>query len=58
MNERHLHAGLTILWALLIIPAIFWWRDSVPFLVLCSVYANLAGHWAAYEAAKSKKEET
>lgn len=56
MRERRLHAALTIVWALLIIPAVLWWRDSVPFLVLCSVYANLAGHWAAYEAAKAPKE--
>lgn len=50
-TKRKLHGGLTIFWALLIIPAVVLWRDSVPFLVMVSVYANLAGHWAAYEAA-------
>lgn len=50
-RNRAIHATLTIIWALMIIPAVLWWKDSVPFLVMVSVYANLAGHWAAYEAA-------
>jgi hypothetical protein len=41
---------------LLFIPALLWWKQSVPFLVFVSVYANFVGHWAAWEAAKAKEE--
>lgn len=55
VNERKLHLYLTLLWLALIPPAILWWSESVPFLVMCSVYANLAGHWAAFQAAKAEE---
>lgn len=29
-------------------------KDSIPVLFFISVYANTAGHWAAWEAAKSE----
>ena len=47
---------LTLVWASLFIPALLWWKESVPFLVFVSVYANFVGHWAAWEAAKAKEE--
>jgi hypothetical protein len=54
---RRIHAGLTIMWIAVIVPGVLWWRSSIPFLVLCSVYANAAGHWAAYEAARPTEDE-
>lgn len=33
-------------------------RYSVPFLVGVSVYANVAGHWAAWQAARSEEESS
>ena len=53
-RNMRIHLALTILWAILIPPAIIFWRNSVPFLVAVSVYANLAGHWAAFEAANEE----
>ena len=53
-RNRRIHATLTVVWALLIVPSILFWRNSVPYLVAVSVYANLAGHWAAYEASKEE----
>jgi hypothetical protein len=47
---------MTVVWALLFVPALLWWKQSVPFLVFVSVYANFVGHWAAWEAAKAKEE--
>jgi hypothetical protein len=56
-RNRLIHGVLTVVWLVLIVPAVLWWKDSVPFLVIVSVYANVAGHWAAYEAATPTKEE-
>lgn len=53
--HEKLHLGLTILWVALMVPALLWWKESVPFLVFVSVYANIAGHYSAYEAARGER---
>lgn len=44
---------LTTIWAVLFVPALLLWKESVPFLVFVSVYANFVGHLSAWEAAKA-----
>jgi hypothetical protein len=56
VNAVRLHLILTFIWAALFVPAVVWWKESVPFLVFVSVYANFVGHWASYEAAKAERE--
>jgi hypothetical protein len=58
--DRKIHGALTIGWFILAIPAVLFWRNSVPFLVYVSVYANFVGHWSSYQAAKAEEniEET
>jgi hypothetical protein len=56
-RRRTLHLVLTLLWLALAVPSVLWWKDSIPWLVMVSVYANAAGHWAAYEAAVPPAEE-
>lgn len=53
--DRRVHGTLTIVWFLLAIPAVLFWRHSVPFLVYVSVYANFVGHWSSYQAAKAEE---
>lgn len=57
---RRIHGGMTILWFLLIAPSILWWGNSVKWVVLMSVWANLASHFAAWQAARGevKQEES
>lgn len=47
---KHFHAALTILWAVLLVPSVVWWRNSVPWLVFMSAWALVASHWAGVEA--------
>lgn len=54
---RRLHGWLTILWLLAAVPVLLWWRDSIPVLVFISIYANVAGHWAAYQASRVEVKE-
>lgn len=49
---RLFHGWVTIVWIILMIPALLWWSESVPFLVIISVWANVAGHWASWQAAR------
>jgi hypothetical protein len=51
-----LNVVLTGVWAVLMVPALLWWRESVPFLVICSVYANLAGHFAGIAGAVAARK--
>ena len=45
---------LTVVWGILIIPSVLWWRESVPWLVLMSAWANFASHFAAWLAARAE----
>lgn len=51
---RKVHAGLTIMWFLAIIPTVIWWRDSVFWVALLSCYANAAGHFAAWQGSRAE----
>lgn len=61
---RNFHGAATIVWILLIIPTILWWRDSIVWIVFMSLWANIASHHAGYvagrgevQAAKDRKGE-
>lgn len=51
-----LHTALTLMWVALIFPTLLWWRESVFWVALMSLWANIASHWAAREAAKAKEQ--
>lgn len=51
-RTKVLHLFLTLVWLLLLVPTVVWWRESLPWLVFMSWYANFVGQWSAYEAAK------
>ena len=48
-----IHGGLAVFWALLTIPAVTLWKDSVPFLVSISMCALVLGSIASWTAAKA-----
>jgi hypothetical protein len=52
---RHLHAGLTLMWALLIIPTLLWWKDSILWVSLMSLWANIAAHFAAWQGTRAEE---
>jgi hypothetical protein len=54
LNWRAIHAVLTVLWFLTIIPTVLWWRDSVMWVALMSAWANAASHFACYQAARAE----
>jgi hypothetical protein len=54
---RAFHGTLTGVWLLLIVPSLVWWRESVPWLVFMSVWANVAGHFASWQAARVEVKE-
>lgn len=51
-----LHTIGAVVWALLIIPTLLWWRDSVFWVATMSLYANVVGHWSARQGARAERE--
>lgn len=51
------HLCMTILWALLIVPTVIWWKQSILWVAIMSVWANLAAHFSAYQGARAEKNE-
>lgn len=60
MNGGTVHArvnlGLLVVWAVLGIPTMLWWKDSVPWVSFMSWYAIVVSHAAAYIAAKAEQQ--
>lgn len=53
---RHVHAVLTIGWAIAIPVALATgWIRSLVFISAISIYANLAGHFSAWQAARAEE---
>lgn len=41
----------------LVTPAVIWWKDSILFVILISLGANIDTSLGAHEARKSRKEQ-
>lgn len=54
-----LHLWLTWGWLFSAIPCVLvkGLRESVPLLVFISIYANVAGHFAAWQAARVEQKQ-
>lgn len=49
------HLILALVWALLTIPTLLWWKNSILWVSLMSIYAIVVSHLAAYSAAHAEK---
>lgn len=54
---RHIHAALTIVWSIAIIPSLLLWSESLLWIVFMSAWANVAGHFSAWQAARAEEHE-
>lgn len=50
------HSVMMLVWALLLIPTLFWWKASILWVATMSLYANFVGHFSALDAAKAAVE--
>lgn len=44
---------LTVVWAILLVPSILWWKDSLLWVIIMSWGANVAASAAAYLSARA-----
>lgn len=54
---RRFHLASTVIWVLLIIPTVIWWKNSIVWIALMSAYALVQAHFASYMAGRSEKRE-
>ncbi len=52
---RRFHLGATCTWVCLVVPTLVWWKDSILWVALMSVWANVAAHWSAYQGARAEE---
>jgi hypothetical protein len=55
LTAKRVHLILLWVWLILAVPSVTHWRNSVPWLVFVSVYANAASHWSGYEGARAEE---
>lgn len=51
-----LHLALMGVWVVLIVPTVLWWSESVLWVLIISIYANIVGHWSSYQASKAEEK--
>lgn len=51
------HKWATIVWIALLIPSVLFWSNAIMWVVLMSVWANIAGHWSAYQASRAELKQ-
>jgi hypothetical protein len=51
-----MHYALAGAWALLLIPTLLFWKNSVLWVAAMSLYANLVGHLSAAKASRAEQE--
>ena len=54
---RRFNFWAMVVFTIMIVPSVLWWKDSVPFLVFISVWANLAGHLSAWQASRVEERQ-
>jgi hypothetical protein len=52
---RYVHLLLTFLWGAAIMPTVIWWKSSILWVALISCYANMVGHFAAWQASRAEE---
>lgn len=54
---RRYHLTAMIVWIGLAIPGLIFWKESITFVIIMSLYANFAAEFAAYQGARNETEE-
>jgi hypothetical protein len=53
---QRIHGVSALLWLILCVPGILWWKYSVPFVVFASLWANVATHISSWQGARAERK--
>lgn len=51
---QRIHLTAAAVWALLLVPTVLWWKESILWVAGMSLWANFVSHLAAYDAARAE----
>jgi hypothetical protein len=51
------HLAMMGFWAVLLIPTLLWWKQSILWVAAMSLYANFVGHFSAMDASRAEAKE-
>lgn len=54
---KRFHLLMIVVWLGLSIPGILLWKESILFVIILSLYANIAGEFAAYQGARAEVKQ-
>lgn len=54
---RYYHLTMMIVWPVLLIPTVIWWKESVVWVAALSLYANFASEFAAWHGARTEERQ-
>ncbi len=54
-TSKRFHLLLMLTWIILIVPTLLFWKDSIPWLVMINIYANVVGHFSAYQSVRAEE---
>lgn len=53
---RTFHMCATLVWITLAVPTVLVWKDSILWVAMMSVWANVVGHWSAYQGSRAEEK--
>lgn len=56
-QSARFHLIAAAVWVCLSLPTLIWWKDSILWVSLMSIYAIVIAHLAAYQAAHGEKKQ-
>lgn len=48
---------MVFVWLMLSVPGLLWWKESITFVIILSLYANIAAEFSAYQGARAEKKQ-
>lgn len=54
LRSRGFHLTMTIFWLAMTVPTALWWKNSILWVGLMSVYACMTTHWSSYQGARAE----
>lgn len=54
---RRFHLVMVFVWLALSVPGILFWKESILFVIILSLYANVAAEFSAYQGARAEKKQ-
>lgn len=56
-KQRVYHLVMMGVWAVLVIPTLLWWKNSVLWVAFLSLYANFAAEFSAWHGSSVQVEQ-